>query len=133
MTLLKDPKKSQNIAKRIRNERKKLKMTQLQFSRLLGISCSYLGALERGSRNLSINMARRFHEVLCISYDYLLDGITLPEIPLQQFVKESSTYDIRQKVDVILGTCTPEELESCYELIHSFIINKRKRRNARKT
>lgn len=126
---LRDQKSSKNIAKRIRNERKKLNMTQSQFSHLLGISTSYLGALERGNRTLSINMARRFHETLCISYDYLFDGISLPNIPIQQFVKESSSYQIKEKIEVILGTCTPEELESCYEMLHSFLIHNRKRKN----
>ena len=38
------------IGHRIRNERIALGMTQHEFAKLLGISPSYLGALERGTR-----------------------------------------------------------------------------------
>ena len=38
------------IGHRIRNERIALGMTQSEFAKLLGISPSYLGALERGTR-----------------------------------------------------------------------------------
>ena len=41
------------IGHRIRNERIALGMTQSEFAKLLGISPSYLGALERGTRPVS--------------------------------------------------------------------------------
>ena len=63
------------IGHRIRNERIALGMTQSEFAKLLGISPSYLGALERGTRPVSRSIMNRLHEKTPISYDYLLEGL----------------------------------------------------------
>ena len=117
------------IGKRIRQERKKRGMTQIQLSRSLGISSSYLGALERGSRSISSNMLTKLHEQLHLSYDYLLEGITLPDLSLQQFIREDTIYGVRHDIDVVLGTCTDAELDACYELIHTYLLHSRARSN----
>lgn len=119
------------IGTRIREERKKLGMTQAQLSHVLGISTSYLGALERGSRSFSSNILAKFHEHLHLSYDYLLEGTTLQDLSLQQYIRESPAYEygIRHDLDVVLGTCTEAELEICYELIHTYLLHSRGRHN----
>lgn len=117
------------IGKRIRQERKKLGMTQLELSQVLGISASYLGALERGSRSISSNILTRLHEQLHLSYDYLLDGTTLPDLSLQQFIREESIYGTRHDLDVVLGTCTETELDACYELVHTYLLHSRSKNN----
>ena len=45
-----------SVGQRIRHERQLRYMTQAQLSELLGISVSYLGALERGDRLVSMNV-----------------------------------------------------------------------------
>ena len=67
------------IGHRIRNERIALGMTQSEFAKLLGISPSYLGALERGTRPVSRSIMNRLHEKTHISYDYLLEGLEKPD------------------------------------------------------
>lgn len=118
-----------SIGRRIRQERKKLGMTQMQLSQTLGISASYLGALERGSRSISSNMLTKLHEQLHLSYDYLLEGTTLQDLSLQQFIREETVYGVRHDIDVVLGTCTDAELDACYELIHTFLLHSRARNN----
>ncbi len=118
-----------SIGRRIRQERKKLGMTQMQLSQTLGISASYLGALERGSRSISSNMLTRLHQQLHLSYDYLLEGTTLQDLSLQQFIREETPYGVRHDIDVVLGTCTEAELDACYELIHTFLLHSRARSN----
>ena len=83
------------IGHRIRNERIALGMTQSEFAKLLGISPSYLGALERGTRPVSRSIMNRLHEKTHISYDYLLEGLEKPDdtIPIMQnIVAEPEHY-----------------------------------------
>lgn len=125
----KDKQPASVIGRRIRQERKKLGMTQVQLSQALGISASYLGALERGSRSISSNILTKLHEQLHLSYDYLLEGTTLPELSLQQFIREESVYGVRHDLDVVLGTCNEMELDACYELVHTYLLHSRARSN----
>lgn len=125
----KDKQPAAVIGRRIRQERKKLGMTQVQLSQALGISASYLGALERGSRSISSNILTKLHEHLHLSYDYLLEGTTLPDLSLQQFIREESIYGVRHDLDVVLGTCNEMELDACYELVHTYLLHSRTRSN----
>ena len=89
------------IGHRIRNERIALGMTQSEFAKLLGISPSYLGALERGTRPVSRSIMNRLHEKTHISYDYLLEGLEKPDdtIPIMQnIVAEPEHYRVRRDI-----------------------------------
>ena len=112
------------IGHRIRNERIALGMTQAEFARLLGISPSYLGALERGTRPVSRSIMNRLHEKTHISYDYLLEGLETPKPPasrLQNIVAEPEHYRIRRDIGLLLVSCTPREAKDCYQLIHTYL------------
>ena len=61
-----------SIGDKIRSRRAKLGMSQEQLADLCGISPSYIGHIERGSRQLSLNTAICISTVLEISLDYLL-------------------------------------------------------------
>ena len=60
------------IGDKIRSRRAKLGMSQEQLAELCGITSSYVGHIERGSRQLSLNTAISISTVLEISLDYLL-------------------------------------------------------------
>ncbi len=112
------------IGHRIRNERIALGMTQAEFAKLLGISPSYLGALERGTRPVSRSIMNRLHEKTHISYDYLLDGLEKPEDnapPLQNIVAEPEHYRIRRDIGLLLVSCSSREAKDCYQLIHTYL------------
>ncbi|CVI69542.1 anaerobic benzoate catabolism transcriptional regulator [Clostridiales bacterium CHKCI001] len=119
---------SLTVGQRIRKERRLRGMTQAEFSHLLGISVSYLGAIERGERGISSSVMGLLHEQLGLSYDYLLDGTTLNDYSIQQYLRETPHYGIRHNLDVILGACSNQELENCYDMLHTYLIHSRRRK-----
>lgn len=60
------------LGKRIRSQRKLLGMTQEELSEKVGVSCSFIGHIERGSRKLSLETLVNISEALNISCDALL-------------------------------------------------------------
>lgn len=59
------------VGRKIREQRKKLKITQEQLAEMCEVSPSYIGHIERGSRNLSMNTAVQLCSVLEIGLDFL--------------------------------------------------------------
>ena len=84
------------IGHRIRNERIALGMTQSEFAKLLGISPSYLGALERGTRPVSRSIMNRLHE-------------------------KTEHYRVRRDIGLLLASCSVREAKDCYQLIHTYL------------
>ncbi len=60
------------IGQKVKIKRQELGMSQEQLAEACDISYSYIGHIERASRNLSLNTAIRLSQVLNISLDYLL-------------------------------------------------------------
>ena len=60
------------IGNRIRLVRKELKMTQEELAERGGLSHSFMGHIERGSRKLSVETLYRIAGALNVSTDYLL-------------------------------------------------------------
>lgn len=60
------------MGERIRAERKKLHLTQGQLAKVAGISESFLGHIERGTRVTSIETLCTICEALQVSADYLI-------------------------------------------------------------
>lgn len=117
-----------SIGKRLRRERFLRKLTLEQMSSFLGISPSYLGAMERGDRPISRKMMDLLHGKLDLSYDFMLEGISITGAAITQYVKESSDYSVHHNLDVLLNVCSDEELESCYQLVHTYLTHKRDHR-----
>lgn len=57
---------------RIRDERKKLNLTQAQLAEAIDISDTYMGAIERGERCLTLDTLVRLVNRLGVTVDYLL-------------------------------------------------------------
>ena len=57
---------------RIREERKKLNLTQAQLAEDIDISDTYMGAIERGERSLTLDTLVNLVNRLGITVDYLL-------------------------------------------------------------
>lgn len=122
--LLKAP-ESLSVGGRIRRERILRNLSLEKMADYLEISPSYLGALERGTRPISRKMMDRFHDRLNISYDFMLEGISISGSMISQYVKESATYSAHHNLNVLLNVCNKEELESCYNLVHTFLTYRR--------
>jgi len=65
------------LGERIREERLKLKLTQAQLAEAIDISDTYMGAIERGERSLTLDTLVRLVNRLGVTVDYLLsDSVT---------------------------------------------------------
>ena len=62
------------IGERLRQQRKKMGMTQEETAELLGISPTYYGEIERGNRKLSIQKVLTVYEKMGLEPTYLLTG-----------------------------------------------------------
>jgi transcriptional regulator with XRE-family HTH domain len=57
---------------RIRQERKKLNLTQGALAESIGISNTYMGSIERGERSLTLDTLTRLVNRLGVTIDFLL-------------------------------------------------------------
>ena len=60
------------LGARIREERKRLNLTQAQLAEDIEISDTYMGAIERGERSLTLDTLVRLANRLGVTVDYLL-------------------------------------------------------------
>lgn len=60
------------LGARIREERKRLNLTQAQLAEAIEISDTYMGAIERGERSLTLDTLVRLVNRLGVTVDYLL-------------------------------------------------------------
>ncbi|MDE7016612.1 MAG: helix-turn-helix domain-containing protein [Lachnospiraceae bacterium] len=60
------------LGKRIREERLRLNLTQAQLAESIDISDTYMGAIERGERSLTLNTLVRLVNRLGVTVDYML-------------------------------------------------------------
>lgn len=65
------------LGNRIRNKRKAMGWTQEQLAEAIGVSTSFIGHIERGSRKSSIDTLVELANVMDVSADFLLaDSLT---------------------------------------------------------
>ncbi len=60
------------LGKRIREERQRLNLTQAQLAESVDISDTYMGAIERGERSLTLDTLVRLVNRLGVTVDYML-------------------------------------------------------------
>lgn len=60
------------LGERIREERLKLNLTQAKLAEAVDISDTYMGAIERGERSLTLDTLVRLANRLGVTVDYLL-------------------------------------------------------------
>lgn len=85
---------------KIKAARKELHLTQEQFAEIAGISASFIGHIERGSRVASIETLCAICEALQVSADYLIG------------LSEDAA------IKPILNDLTPEEWQAGIKLLH---------------
>lgn len=61
-----------SLGNRIREERRRLNLTQAQLAEDIDISDTYMGAIERGERSLTLDTLERLVNRLGVTIDYLL-------------------------------------------------------------
>lgn len=68
------------LGKRIREERLRLKLTQEQLSEKIDVTASYLGAVERGEKSMTLEKLIDLINVFDVSMDYILSDFIPPKI-----------------------------------------------------
>lgn len=63
-----------DMGKRVRKQRQLIGMTQQELADLVGVSTSFVGHVERGSRKASLETLVALSNALGVSVDYLLAG-----------------------------------------------------------
>lgn len=60
------------LGRRIREERRRLNLTQAELAEAIDISDTYMGAIERGERSLTLDTLVRLVNRLGVTVDYML-------------------------------------------------------------
>ena len=77
------------LGARIREERKRLNLTQAQLAEAIEISDTYMGAIERGERSLTLDTLVRLVNWLGVTIDYLLaDSVTDSDTNIMEQFKQ---------------------------------------------
>ena len=77
------------LGKRIRKERLRLNLTQAQLAAPIDISDTYMGAIERGARSLTLDTLVRLINRLGVTVDYMLaDSVTHNDSNIMEQLKQ---------------------------------------------
>lgn len=77
------------LGKRIREERKRLNLTQAELAEDIDISNTYMGAIERGERSLTLDTLVRLVNRLGVTVDYMLaDSVSGSESNIMEQFKQ---------------------------------------------
>ena len=77
------------LGERIREERRKLGLTQAQLAEAIDISETYLGSIERGERSLTLDTLVRLVNRLGVTVDYLLaDSVPDSDSNIMEQIKQ---------------------------------------------
>lgn len=101
------------IGERIRDKREKLRLTREEFAEILGLSPFYIGQLERGERQMSLDTLVKISDCLHVSTDYLIYG------------KSPKNNIEKNRIYTLLNRCSKNEL-SLIEKIIRLILSHRK-------
>ncbi|HZK44062.1 MAG TPA: helix-turn-helix transcriptional regulator [Syntrophomonadaceae bacterium] len=108
------------IGQRLRKERRMLGLSRLELAELVELSDYYIGQLERGERQMSLNVLVNISSCLHVTLDYLVLG----KNPCNQaYIQErSATYNTKEddkdkELKKIISRCSIEEKELFIKLI----------------
>jgi len=112
----------EEIGMRIRDEREKLGLSREKFAEIVGLSSYYIGQIERGDRNMSLDSLVKIASALNLSIDYLIKGhIHYMEdiLALEAFeenYKEEVDREIKEIISLLAGA-SKEDLGLIRDLI----------------
>ncbi len=69
------------VGKRMRKERRKIRMTQEEMAEAIGVTSKYLSKMENGVQSPSLKLAMKFCDLTGTSLDYLLKGQEWSDMP----------------------------------------------------
>ena len=99
--------KIKDVGSRIRETRKRLKLSQSELAELLQISTSHMSDIENGKTNIGLDIFMRLTEALQVSADWLL-RTDIPQVSAIQ----------NQEISDILSDCSADETQSIIKMMH---------------
>lgn len=92
------------LGKRIREERQKLGLTQAKLAEAVDISDTYMGAIERGERSLTLDTLVRLVNRLGVTIDYMLsDSVSDTESNIVEQFKQITDGQPIERKQMALG------------------------------
>ena len=87
------------LGKRIREERQRLNLTQAQLAEDIDISDTYMGAIERGERSLTLDTLVKLVNRLGVSVDYMLSDSVIDSNAniINQFLQITDCQPLERK------------------------------------
>ena len=104
---MKDSKTNVNyltIGDKVKNRRTAMGLSQEKLAELCGVTPSYIGHIERGSRSLSLTTAVSISAVLNMSLDYLLLDVKNDSIAVFEGISADLKNHDPQKVEIFINT-----------------------------
>lgn len=95
-----------NLGNRIKEERQRARLTQEKLAELVGCNESYIGQIERGAKNPSLEIIVNISNALNVTVDYLLaDNVKVDQInglldEIVAVVRDRDPEDIRFLITV---------------------------------
>ncbi|MGI6587382.1 MAG: helix-turn-helix domain-containing protein [Peptococcia bacterium] len=112
------------IGQRIREQREIFELSREEFAEIIGLSDYYVGQLERGERQMSLNALVKIAHCLHISLDYLIFGLNTPQAYYARDVHniyKVDTTDNYEEIIVLLNKCSPHELKLINKLLKTIL------------
>lgn len=115
------------VGRRIREERKKLGLSQEELAELVELSNYYIGQLERGERQMSLPVLVSLANCLHLSLDYLIFGediynsYLVSDIYSSQDLHSDFTASKKQELESLLQKCSPKELDLIRKIIKTIL------------
>ena len=119
------------MGSRIRNEREKLGLSREKFAEILDLSSYYIGQIERGERNMSLDTLVKVSSSLNASIDFILKGYThymegiLARETMENNYKNELDDEIKEILDLLTGT-SKEDLRLVKDMIKLLLPNIKK-------
>lgn len=114
---------NKDIGQRIRKERERLKLSRQELAELVFLSDYYIGQLERGERQMSLNVLVNLASCLHLSLDYLIFG---NKNDLSYIQEDLATYEINsnyydKELKELFNRCSEPEKELIVKLIKTIL------------
>ncbi|PQP83585.1 transcriptional regulator [Paenibacillus sp. PCH8] len=106
------------VGKKIRLYRKARKLTQEELGELLQIDYSYLGRIERGEVNITLETLSKIANALHIAPSQLLEDD-------KHYSKDKIKIEILEKIDTTILSLSSKELEVLHRLIKDALMFKK--------
>ncbi len=90
------------MGKRLKNERRKYHLTQENIAEMLDISVKHYSEVERGITGLSVENIIKISNILNLTTDYLLKGVTITDKDsFLNFLSNLSNEDSTELLNII--------------------------------